>query len=218
MILNQMKYLFDTNSQLISIVKELHSKYEGISKINVENNENLKVEIHKVENQFKSMANEKKTFQENINNKVNLNENTELVSSLQEKISQLEQNSVNSCIILQGSKIDEVVRHCETNSLNINLQLKNYLSTILHHDDHHLIDEISNIKTYGRHLKFLHIQLSNTNNKKQLIIKIKKERPANECVSEFLIQSRLKLYHQLRLHAKVNKDKIEQVFTRNGNM
>ena len=36
-------------------------------------------------------------------------------------------------------------------------------------------------------------------------------------ISEFLIQSRLKLYHQLRLHAKDNKDRIEQVFTKNGN-
>ena len=52
---------------------------------------------------------------------------------------------------------------CETNNQNINLKIKDYLSTILHQDNRHIVNEVLNAKIYGNNLKFLRIQLSNTN-------------------------------------------------------
>ena len=43
-------------------------------------------------------------------------------------------------------------------------------------------------------------------------------RPDGIYVSEFLIQEKLMLFHQVRIFAKANINKIEQVFTRNGNV
>ena len=60
--------------------------------------------------------------------------------------------------------------------------------------------------------------MTNEYKKKQLIITLKRLQPDQIYVSEFLIQARLKLYHQLRVLAKSNKDKILRVFTRNGNI
>ena len=92
------------------------------------------------------------------------------------------------------------------------------MSNILPENDKYLVNEISDVKVYGRDLKFIRIQMSNIGNKKELIINLKKLRPDNIYISEFLVQSKLKLYHQLRIHAKSNRNKILRIFTRNGNI
>ena len=119
---------------------------------------------------------------------------------------------------MQGHKVNEIISQSEINTEDVKFKIKEYLASIFDQNDKYLIDDIGDVKIYGRNLKFLRLQLSSAINKKKFIIGIKTLRPDQIFVSEFLIQSRLKLFHQLRLFAKENKDKIEQVFTRNGNI
>ena len=61
------------------------------------------------------------------------------------------------------------------------------MSNILQENDKYLVNEISDVKVYGRDLKFIRIQMSNIGNKKELIINFLKIRPDNIYVSEFLV-------------------------------
>ena len=60
-ILNQMKYLFDTNMQFITIDKDLHSKYDIIKNNNFEiikSNDNFKIEMNKIQKEIKTVNDE----------------------------------------------------------------------------------------------------------------------------------------------------------------
>ena len=220
-ILNQMKYLFDTNMQLITIVKNLHTKYDVIINNNsetIKSNDNLKNEISKIQEEIEIVSDKNKKMQEQISKPTISIDNSDLVNSLQEKIGKLEQSAVNNNLILQGEQISNLIRNAQINNQSIKNEIKNKLSNILPENDKYLVNEISDVKVYGRDLKFIRIQMSNIGNKKELIINLKKLRPDNIYVSEFLVQSKLKLYHQLRIHAKSNRNKILRIFTRNGNI
>ena len=220
-IIDQMKYLYETNMKLINVVKSLNSKCDNVIKQNIEAsqvNNDIKTELQNVEVKIKTVSDDNKVLKKNVNNPKFLECDNEMINGLQEKISKLEQNAVNDCVVMQGNKVDEIVREADANKDDIDKKIKEYLSSIFVDEDKHLIDNIYNVKIYGRNLKFLKLQLSNQTTKKQFIISIKKLRPNHVFVSEFLIQSRLKLFHEVRIFARDNKDKIDQVFTRNGNI
>ena len=214
-----MKYLYDTNMQLITIVKDLQSKYDIVAKNHNESNlinNDLKTELQSVETKIKTISEENKILKEKSS--IIENFDNKIVNNLENKISKLEQNAVNNYIIMQGHKVNEIISQSEINNEDVKLKIKEYLASIFDQNDKYLIDDIGDVKIYGRNLKFLRLQLSSAINKKKFIIGIKTLRPDQIFVSEFLVLLRLKLFHQLRLFAKENKDKIEQVFTRNGNI
>ena len=217
-IFNQMKYLFDTNMQLIITVKDLQTKFESIQKSSSEtekSNCELKSEISKIENEIKNVSDKQEEVEVS---RSAVNNDIEIVNSLNEKIVQLEQSAENNCIILQGERVDEIVRQAETNNDSIKQKITDHLTNIMPHEELNSLNEIIEVKSYGRDLKFLKIKLSNLNVKKRIIICLKKLRPVQLFVSEFLVQARLRLYHKLRIFSKTNKEKIERVFTRNGNI
>ena len=87
-ILNQMKYLFDTNMQLITIVKNLHTKYDVIINNNsetIKSNDNLKNEISKIQEEIEIVSDKNKKMQEQISKPKISIDNSDLVNSLQEK-------------------------------------------------------------------------------------------------------------------------------------
>ena len=66
-IVDQMKYLYDTNMQLITIVKNLQSKYDIVAKNHNESNlinNDLKTELQSVETKIKTISEENKILKE----------------------------------------------------------------------------------------------------------------------------------------------------------
>ena len=147
-----------------------------------------------------------------------LSNQNESINNLKLKISHLEQKAMNRFVVLQGVKVDSIVREGVSKEDSPENILKNHLKAIIPRDDLSIIVSIKAVKIYGQHMKFLRIELESDPVKTEFIVCLKKLRPDGIYVSEFLIQEKLKLFHQVRIFAKANRNKIEQVFTRNGNI
>ena len=166
-IVDQMKYLYDTNMQLITIVKDLQSKYDIVAKNHNESNlinNDLKTELQSVETKIKTISEENKILKEKSS--IIENFDNKIVNNLENNISKLEQNAVNNYIIMQGHKVNEIISQSEINNEDVKLKIKEYLASIFDQNDKYLIDDIGDVKIYGRNLKFLRLQLSSAINMK----------------------------------------------------
>lgn len=216
LIISQMQQLFDMNINLLSIVKDLNKKCHYLETKAFKSVPDLSEKIDKIQIDLDDLSEKSQKVNSNMtenNENIRKNEN---VNELKFKVINLEQKAVNNHVIFQGEQIDKIVKESITQNEPVDKFLKEHLKSIVPRDELNIVDSIKSIKIYGRQLKFLRTELDGVNEKRNLLVCLKKIKPNGIYVSEFLVRDKLNLFHQARLFAKNNRDKIEQVFTRNG--
>ena len=216
LLISQMQQLFDMNINLLSIVKDLNKKCHYLETKAFKSVPDLSEKIDKIQIDLDDLSEKSQKVNSNMtenNENIRKNEN---VNELKFKVINLEQKAVNNHVIFQGEQIDKIVKESITQNEPVDKFLKEHLKSIVPRDELNIVDSIKSIKIYGRQLKFLRTELDGVNEKRNLLVCLKKIKPNGIYVSEFLVRDKLNLFHQARLFAKNNRDKIEQVFTRNG--
>ena len=220
-VFQQMSFLYETNVKLVEIINDMRDKYEKIDEKNdcLSNEvQSLRNNIEKNEKEIQSIKFVPKVYETTEGDQDCSREDSPRgdIRMLENKLANLEQCQANKYIVFQGSKIDELINSSGSDNKSLKQVLKNYFSNVLEQNSVQILEEILSVKIYGRVKKIIKAELSNNITKGKIISVLKRQRPTGVYISEFLIPTRLKLFHDVRLFAKANNDKIDKVFTRNG--
>ena len=74
------------------------------------------------------------------------------------------------------------------------------------------------MSVFGKAKKAIKVECPNISSKLHLIGRARETRPLDFYISEFLTESKLKLFHSVRAIKKLHPQKIEAVFSRGGNV
>lgn len=139
---------------------------------------------------------------------------------LNNKVDHLEQASLSDTLMFQGPAIDSLIVKTETAS-NIprSDQIKTALVTELNSisSDMVVVETFASVGVYGKDKKHIKVRFANNDKRIDTLKTIKRLKPLNLFVSEYLTKCRATLFYKMRCLKKEN-NVIESVFTMNGSV
>ena len=139
-----------------------------------------------------------------------------ITDDLFSKVDNLEQKANSNVILCSGPSITNIATGTDANDLSkIKTDLVNKLQDIVPDTSE---TDFLNVSFFGKERKQLKITCNNISIRSKLLKEIKRKKPENIFLSEFLTSFRSKLYYELRQLRKKNPTKITAAYTRNGNI
>ena len=224
-LVEQLQYLFETNHNLIEIIKELQSSYETIKTEFKEISDNYilmqnenKFLAHQVGEMRNTVENEKinRVTSERTNEAMTQSKSDANNITLNNRIVSLEQQSSNNDVILQGEKIQNLIANTTPNTSiheAVIFTLSTTMPNLINNDD---LQNISSVHIVGSTKKTLRLKMVDSISKVKLIRSIKVKRQNGLFASEFLVPERRRLFHAARHLLKTHRNKLKNVYTRDG--
>lgn len=180
------------------------------------------------DHQFKdcssSIGKPQKTYAEAVSGQVSKVNNsspiTKNVKKLDNKIDEIEQNSLSNYASIQGVAVDTLIETTTDNNSRYNLaaiksavvsEFKSFMPDEIDES------EITSIAVIGREKKLLKVKFSSVTLKNNILHGARLTKPANFYVNEYLTKKRSTLLYNLRCLRK-KYDQISAVYSKNGNV
>ena len=213
--IEQLRFLFQVNQSLLKTVQNLQEECLELRKetklLNNENS-NLKDRYSELEKRVKDVYESEQSLEKSKESSVDVNK----LIQIEKKVESLEQGYESNSIILQGKKIEYIIKNTESDQMKEILSRE--LSKFLDDTNNDVVEAITSVRVFGREKNIAKLEMKSNEMKVKLLTKIKRQKPVDIYISEFLVASRLKLFHRTRYLTKDFREKIDWVYTRNGNI
>ena len=188
--------------------------------------------LHKINDQNKKLLNFVEVLADKVEKKTSAeitttpqsestitSEQNSVLEGVNNRLEKIEQNLNSNTLICRGPTVEKlVVESTAGESTNLE-RLKGKVCEAVCGDEVTAIDvKDLQVSIYGRDRKSLRLSCTNPASKIHLLKQARKKKPTGIFVNEFLTNSRLKIYRNLRQLKSLHPDKIKTVFTRNGNI
>ena len=218
LLTEQMQYLFDVSENLIETVKNLQTYMNSLKSDYIEVKENYIL----IKNENEDLRKQISDIKKSDSNKVTFDASEDVTlaqssPSLNHRIANLEQLAHNNDVILQGQKIHDIINNTSSNNSNLHDNTAISLTTLM--PQNLTTNDLNNIKTtriIGSTKKTLRLEISDKDTKIKLIRSIKSKRIDGLYASEYLVPYRRKLFHSARHLQKNHREKVKNVYTRDG--
>ena len=225
-IYEQLQYLFDTNLNLIETINRMQLSFESI-----------KSDYNEIRANYTSIKDENSNLRQQLNElRVSNTENnrvrpdtlhssstllresptTDDNTVLKNRIIQLEQQSSNNDIILQGEKIENIIGDNNTPNSSLHEAITLSLTSLIPDLNPQDIDNIQSTNIIGSTKKTIKMKLTNKSTKIKLLRSIKRRKLNGLYVSEYLVPERRRLFHATRHLSKNHPNIVKQVYSREG--
>ena len=141
------------------------------------------------------------------------------LDGVNDRLEKIEQNLNSNVIICRGPAVEELINKF-TIEQKLHLErLKGEVCKAVCGDEVTNVD-VNNLhlNIFGRNKRCIKLNCLNPNSKLHLLKQAKMRRPRGLYLSEFLTNSKLKVFYNLRQLKKQHPEKIKSVFTRGGNI
>ena len=141
------------------------------------------------------------------------------ITNVNDRLEKIEQNININTLVCRGAAVDDLINSTSSRETPNLERLKGEICKIACGDDVTPID-ISNmrISVFGKDKKCVKVNCANSTSKLHLLKQTRARKPQGFYVNEYLTQSKLKIFHNLRNLKKQHPQKIKSVFTRGGNI
>ena len=189
-----------------------------LNKINVQNKRLLDI-VETISDKIESV---------NVNNSMSNNVVSDMVvdaatsvplSNVNSRLEKIEQNINQTTLFCRGPAVESLIKDSSTSERLSLERLKGDICKRACGEEITSVD-ISGVRVsvFGKAKKAIKVECPNISSKLHLIRRARERRPQGFYISEFLTESKLKLFHSVRALKKLHPQKIKAVFTRGGNV